>query len=84
MRIDSLITYGKITYGVGDTLRAGFFNKLFRNKDQVVRVRIDNPNISLIGLNNIYVKKPKKWYQTDAFKIGTGVVLGLSIGLIAR
>jgi len=77
--IDSLITNGQFTYSVGDTLRNGLFNRLFRKSDQVVRLHIDNPNIQLSGMSNIYIKDRKKWFETTAFKIGFGVLLGFGL-----
>lgn len=43
--IDSLVMPVKIQYAFGDTLKKGFFNRLFRRKDPVVRIRVDNPNV---------------------------------------
>jgi hypothetical protein len=77
--IDSLVTSGQFTYSVGDTLRNGFINSLFRKSDQVVRLHIDNPNIQLQGMSNIYIKDRKKWFETTGFKIGFGVFLGFGI-----
>jgi len=77
--IDSLITNGQFTYSLGDTLRNGFINRLFRKSDQVVRLHIDNPNIQLKGMNNIYIKDRKKWFQTTVFKIVFGAFLGFGL-----
>ena len=77
--IDSLITEGQFTYSVGDTLRNGFINRLFKKSDQVVRLHIDNPNIQLQGMSNIYIKDRKKWYQTAGFKILFGAFLGFGL-----
>jgi hypothetical protein len=77
--IDSLIAPAQFTYSVGDTLRNGLFNRLFRKSDQVVRLHIDNPNIQLSGMNNIYIKDRKKWFETTGFKIGFGVLLGFGL-----
>lgn len=78
--IDSLITNGQFTYSVGDTLRNGFINRLFNKSDQVVRLHIDNPNIQLQGMSNIYIKERKKWFETTGFKIGFGALLGFGLG----
>lgn len=77
--IDSLVTNGQFTYSVGDTLRNGLFNRLFKKSDQVVRLHIDNPNIQLQGMSNIYIKDRKKWFETTAFKIAFGAFLGFGI-----
>jgi hypothetical protein len=77
--IDSLIAPAQFTYSVGDTLRNGLFNHLFKKSDQVVRLHIDNPNIQLQGMSNIYIKDRKKWFETTAFKIGFGALLGFGL-----
>jgi hypothetical protein len=77
--IDSLIAPAQFTYSVGDTLRNGLFNRLLRKSDQVVRLHIDNPNIQLEGMSNIYIKDRKKWFETTAFKIGFGALLGFGL-----
>jgi hypothetical protein len=45
----------------------------------VVRLHIDNPNIQLQGMSNIYIKDRKKWFETTGFKIGFGVLLGFGL-----
>jgi hypothetical protein len=77
--IDSITSTGTLTYSVGDTLRDGLFNRLLRKSDSVVRLHIDNPTMSISNLSNIYVKKEVKWYQSTAFKIGVGVLLGIGL-----
>jgi hypothetical protein len=77
--IDSIVSSGTLTYSVGDTLRDGLFNRLLRKKDSIVRLHIDNPTMSITNLSNIYVKKEPKWYQSTAFKLGVGVLLGIGI-----
>jgi hypothetical protein len=77
--IDSLIAPAQFTYSVGDTLRNGLFNRLFRKSDQVVRLHIDNPNIQLQGMTNIYIKDRKKWFETTGFKIAFGAFLGFGL-----
>ena len=75
--IDSIVSSGTLTYAIGDTLRDGFINRLFRKSDSVVRLHIDNPTMSITNLSNIYVKKETKWYESTAFKVGVGVLLGI-------
>jgi hypothetical protein len=77
--IDSIVSSGTLTYSVGDTLRDGLINRLLRKKDSVVRLHIDNPTMSITNLSNIYIKKEPKWYQSTAFKVGVGVLLGIGI-----
>lgn len=77
--IDSFNTFGIFTYGVGDTLRNGLFNRLFRKKDHVVRLHIDNPYMNVTNLENIYIREDKKWYQTRGFNILFGAIIGFGI-----
>jgi len=78
LQIDSLVIPTKFTYAVGDTMRTGLINRIFRKSDQVVRLRVDNPNVQVVGLENIYIKQEKKWHQTTAFKVGVGVLIGVA------
>jgi len=68
------------TYAVGDTIRKG----LFKRRDKVIRMRIDNPNMQITGMNNIYIKQEKKWYQTTAFKVGVGALIGFGAAKAAQ
>ena len=77
LQIDSLVIPAKFTYAVGDTMRTGFINKLLKKSDKVVRMRVDNPNVTITGMQNIYIKEEKKWHQTTAFKVGVGVLIGV-------
>jgi hypothetical protein len=78
LQIDSLVIPAKFTYAVGDTMRTGIVNRLLKKKDTVVRLRVDNPNVQVVGLENIYIKQDKKWHQTTAFKVGVGVLIGVA------
>lgn len=84
LQIDSLVIPAKFTYAVGDTMRTGFVNRIFRKSDQVVRLRVDNPNVQITGMQNIYIKEEKKWYQTTAFKLGVGAIIGFGLGVTAK
>jgi hypothetical protein len=84
LQIDSLVIPAKFTYAVGDTMRTGFFNRLFRKSDQVVRMRVDNPNVAITGMDNIYIKEDKKWHQTTAFKLGVGIIMGVAITSVGK
>jgi hypothetical protein len=76
LQIDSLVIPAKFTYAVGDTMRTGIVNRLLKKKDTVVRLRVDNPNVQITGLSNIYIKEEKKWHQRTAFKVGVGILIG--------
>jgi hypothetical protein len=84
LQIDSLVIPANFTYAVGDTMRTGFVNRLLKKKDTVVRLRVDNPNVQVVGLENIYIKQDKKWHQTTAFKVGVGVLIGIGISAAAK
>jgi hypothetical protein len=77
--IDSFITNAQFTYSLGDTIRNGFINRLLNKSDHVVRLHIDNPNIQLQGMSNIYIKDRKKWFETTGFKIVFGAFVGFGI-----
>ena len=84
LQIDSLVIPAKFTYAVGDTMRTGFVNRLLKKSDTVVRMRVDNPNVAITGMSNIYIKQEKKWHQTTAFKVGVGMLLGIGISAAAK
>jgi hypothetical protein len=77
--IDSLVSNGQFTYSLGDTIRKGLINRILNKSDLVVRLHIDNPNIQLQGMSNIYIKERKKWFQTTGFKVIFGAFLGFGI-----
>ena len=80
LRIDSLVMNANFTYAVGDTIRKG----LFKKTDKVIRMRIDNPSMQITGMQNIYIKQDKKWYQTTAFKVGVGALIGFGASRAAQ
>jgi len=82
--IDSMITRANLTYGVGDTLRKGIFNRLLNKRDQVVRLHVDNPNMDITGLNNVYLTNKKRWYQTTLAKVATGVIVGVALVSVSK
>ena len=84
LQIDSLVIPAKFTYAVGDTMRTGFVNRLLKKKDTVVRMRVDNPNVAITGMSNIYIKEDKKWHQTTAFKVGVGVLIGVGVASVGN
>lgn len=83
LQIDSLIIPASYTVAFGDTVRNGFFNKLIKKSDPVVRIRVDNPNVVVTGMSNFVVRKPPRWYETTGFKIGVGVLLGFGLAVAA-
>lgn len=84
LQLDSIVIPAKFTYAVGDTMRTGLINRLLKKKDTVVRLRVDNPNVAITGMSNIYIKQEKKWHQTTAFKVGVGVLIGIGISATAK
>jgi hypothetical protein len=84
LQIDSLVIPAKFTYAVGDTMRTGFVNRLLKKKDKVIRMRVDNPNVAITGMSNIYIKEDKKWHQTTVFKVGVGVLIGVAVVKAAK
>lgn len=80
LQIDSLIMNADFTYAVGDTIRKG----LFKRRDKIVRMSIDNPSMQITGMQNIYIKQEKKWYQTSAFKLGVGALIGFGVSRAAQ
>ncbi len=78
LQLDSIIIPVSYTVAIGDTLRKGF---LSRKRDKVVRLGIDNPYVTVTGINNIIVPEPpKKWYETRAFAFALGGLVGVAIG----
>ena len=80
LRIDSLVMNADFTYAVGDTIRKG----LFKRTDKVIRMRVNNPNVQITGMENIYIKQDKKWYQTTAFNLGVGALIGFGVSRAAK
>jgi hypothetical protein len=77
LQIDSIIIPVSYTVAIGDTLRKGL---LWRKREKVVRLGIDNPYVSVTGMHNVIVAdKPKKWYETRAFVFALGGVAGFAI-----
>jgi hypothetical protein len=84
LQLDSIVIPAKFTYAVGDTMRTGLVNRLLKKKDTVVRLRVDNPNVAITGMDNIYIKQDKKWHQTTAFKLGFGVLIGVAVTSVGK
>jgi hypothetical protein len=83
LQIDSLIIPTSYTVAIGDTLRKGLINKIFKVSDPVVRIRVDNPNVQITSMSNFVVRKPPKWYESTPFKIGVGVLIGFGLAVAA-
>jgi hypothetical protein len=83
LQIDSLIIPTSYTVAIGDTIRKGLINKLFKVSDPVVRIKVDNPNVQITSMSNFVVRKPPKWYQTTGFKIGIGAIIGFGLAVAA-
>jgi len=78
LQLDSIIIPVSYTVAIGDTLRKGL---LWRKLDKVVRLGIDNPYVSVTGMNNVIVAdRPKKWYETRAFAFALGGIVGFAAG----
>lgn len=79
--IDSLVMPVKIQYAFGDTLKKGFFNRLFKRKDPVVRIRVDNPNV-IVEDGVVVVSDDKKRKGVIASYLAVfsgGVLVGLLV-----
>ena len=83
LQIDSIVSYGSLTYAVGDSAREGFISKILRRRDSVVRLRIDNPNMYITGMSNIYIRQEKKWWQSQGFAFAFGAIFGGGLMLYA-
>lgn len=84
LNIERFKTPFEFTYAIGDTLRSGIFNRIVGKKDKVVRLHIDNPYVQIKGLDNIYIKQDKKWFQKTSTKIGAGAILGAAAIIIFK
>jgi hypothetical protein len=76
LQIDSLVSFANFSYAVGDTMRSGLVNRMLGRRDRVVRLHIDNPYIDVSSMQNIHLRKKKKWYETTFFQFGAGFLVG--------
>jgi hypothetical protein len=76
LQIDSIASYGTLTYAVGDSARDGFISNIFGRRDKVVRLSIDNPNMTITGISNLYIRDEKKWWQSKGFAFILGAAIG--------
>lgn len=72
LKIDSLTIPNKTTLTLGYN-KKGFLNL---GREAVVTLKNDNPYLVVTGMDNIVVKKKKKFWQSPLFQIGLGVVGG--------
>ena len=62
------------------TIVTGYKRKWFLgSKTLVVDIKHDNPFVNPEYIQQIEVKEKKKWYQTDLFKVGIGLIGGIII-----
>jgi hypothetical protein len=76
LQIDSIASYGTLTYAVGDSARDGFISKIIGRRDKVVRLSIDNPNMAITGMSNIYIREQNKWWESKGFAFILGAAIG--------
>ena len=83
LQIDSIVSYGSLTYAVGDSAREGFISKIMGRRDKVVRLSIDNPNMYITGMSNIYIRQERKWWESKGFAFAFGAIFGGGLMLYA-
>lgn len=83
LQIDSMVSYGTLTYAVGDSARDGFISKILGRRDKVVRLSIDNPTMSITGMSNIYIRQERKWWESKGFMFAFGAIFGGGLMLFA-
>lgn len=74
-------SYGSATVIWGDTVRGGFFNKILRIKDPTLTVVIDNPNLNVAGLDNISLKKRKRFYERPSVIALSSFLVGFIVSM---
>ena len=76
LSIDTFAVNAELTWAIGDTVRAGFFNRLFRKRDKVVRLHIDNPLIEVKGMDAVIVPNNPKRLRYFLGGLGVGILAG--------
>ena len=76
LSIDTFAVNAELTWAIGDTVRAGFFNRLLRKRDKVVRLHIDNPLIEVKGLDAVIVPNRPKRFGYFLSGLGVGIIAG--------
>jgi hypothetical protein len=80
LRFDSILINTGFSFAVGDTIRRGVFNKLFKVKDSVFRLRFDNPYIKVTSTSNYVYQKKRHWTEHPLTTLGIGLASGYVIG----
>ncbi len=75
LKIDSIKVFNVQTVTIGDKKLKGLRN-IFKRRIPTVEIINENPYISVNGLQNVVIKKKKRWYQTTGFKVAAGFALG--------
>lgn len=76
IEIDSIQFFNQMTITIGDKRLKGFKN-ILKRRIPTVEIVNESPYISVYGLENVIIKKRKKFWQTTAFKVGVGFGLGI-------
>lgn len=53
--------------------------KLLKKRNPVIKYVSNNPNVSISKINNVVIRKEKKWYERGWLKCATGIVIGVAI-----
>jgi hypothetical protein len=73
--VDSLSVKNEITTNIGWKR-----DKWYKKKYAVVEIKSKNPHTQIVGVQNVTVRPDrKKFYETNAFKVGVGIVGGFYI-----
>ncbi|KKK73144.1 hypothetical protein LCGC14_2896770, partial [marine sediment metagenome] len=75
LKIDSIRVFNMLTVTIGDKKLKGLKN-IFKQRIPTVEIVNENPYISVNGLQNVVIKKKKRFYQTTGFKVVVGFALG--------
>ena len=82
LRFDSIRINTGFSFAVGDTLRAGFFNRILKRKDSVFRVKFDNPYIKVYSASNFVYRRKRHWTEHPLTTLGIGLASGYIIGTL--
>lgn len=76
IEIDSMQFFNRMTVTIGDKKLKGFKN-ILKRRIPTVEIVNESPYVSVYGLENVVIKKRKKWYQTTGFKVLVGFGFGV-------
>ena len=76
LSIDTFAVNAELTWAIGDTVRAGIFNRIFRKRDKVVRLHIDNPLIEVNGMDAVIVPNKPRRFRYFLGGLGVGILAG--------